>query len=742
MAQVINTNIASLTAQRTLAASQKEAATAMQRLSSGLRINSAKDDAAGLAIGNRLTAQINGINQAIRNANDGLSVAQVSEGALSESSNLLQRMRELAVQSANASNSSSDRTALQTEVTELIAEMDRISTNTKFGNVSLLDGTFSAQSFQVGANASETLSVTIASAASSALGSSSTTRFDVEFANFKSANATESAATTSSGVSAQTLTIETNGVRSNVDVAANATAGAIATSINAAQSDLTASASTGAQLDFSTGYDTASDTYDITINGVAFTGLAADNSATASASLAAAIAGNATLSASLTVTDGGGTVDLRDATGGDISVVITAGTDTGTTQSLSVQELDTDGNLVGIAESLTNTEGTTVTGDITFTTADTSKSYALFSSDSDGGITSASSAVLGDGFSQNITFNDFETRNATGTAAATGAAASVMTAHTLTFVTDGSQQSIAVGTTDSAADIAESVTNNVSGISADAITQARVTMTSTGTISGLVDVIINEVEIAQVTAATDIETTAGLVVAAINDNEGVAKAITAVDNGDGTFDIIDASGDDIRFELTASDNGTVSETLSASIRALDADGVLGGNAATAMNHASSNEVIVTGSVLFTVDDTSKTYSAFASSSAGTTTATAAGDGAGTTTGTTTVVGSAVNAVDISTAAGATSALGIIDAAITSLDAQRATLGAVQNRFDSVISNLSNVSENTSAARSRIMDADFASETAQLARTQILQQAGISVLAQANAQPQNVLALLQ
>jgi flagellin len=102
----------------------------------------------------------------------------------------------------------------------------------------------------------------------------------------------------------------------------------------------------------------------------------------------------------------------------------------------------------------------------------------------------------------------------------------------------------------------------------------------------------------------------------------------------------------------------------------------------------------------------------------------------------------VDGVDISTAAGATSALAVIDSALTTLDSQRATLGAVQNRFDSVISNLSNVAENTSAARSRIMDADFASETAQLARTQILQQAGISVLAQANAQPQNVLALLQ
>ena len=134
MAQTINTNIASLSAQRNLAASQKDAATAMQRLSSGLRINSAKDDAAGLAIASRLTSQINGINQAVRNANDGISSVQVAEGALQETSNMLQRMRELAVQSSNATNSSTDRAALQSEVTALRSEIDRIAQTTSFGS--------------------------------------------------------------------------------------------------------------------------------------------------------------------------------------------------------------------------------------------------------------------------------------------------------------------------------------------------------------------------------------------------------------------------------------------------------------------------------------------------------------------------------------------------------------------------------------------------------------------------------
>src|SRR6185295_5738599 len=149
MPQVINTNVASLNAQRNLNVSQTTLATALQRLSSGLRINSAKDDAAGLAISERFTAQIRGLNQASRNANDGISLAQTAEGALGEISNNLQRIRELAVQSANATNSSTDRTALQNEVSQLVAEIDRVSSQTAFNGVKLIDGTFSAQAFQV-----------------------------------------------------------------------------------------------------------------------------------------------------------------------------------------------------------------------------------------------------------------------------------------------------------------------------------------------------------------------------------------------------------------------------------------------------------------------------------------------------------------------------------------------------------------------------------------------------------------
>jgi flagellin len=172
MALTINTNIASLTAQRNLTGSQSDLSTSLERLSSGLRINSAKDDAAGLAISERFTAQIRGLNQGVRNANDGVSLAQTAEGALKEVTNNLQRIRELAVQSSNATNTASDRTSLQTEVSQLLNEIQRVATKTNFNGVSLLDGTFTGAVFQVGANAGDNITFSsIGNVQTAALGS-------------------------------------------------------------------------------------------------------------------------------------------------------------------------------------------------------------------------------------------------------------------------------------------------------------------------------------------------------------------------------------------------------------------------------------------------------------------------------------------------------------------------------------------------------------------------------------------
>jgi len=176
MALSVNTNIGSLNAQRNLNKSQGGLSKAMQRLSSGLRINSAKDDAAGLAISDRMTSQIRGLNQAVRNANDGISLAQTAEGALSETTNILQRMRELSVQSANGTNTTADRTSLQSEFGQLQSEIKRIAENTSFNGQVLLSGKFSTtgMDFQVGADKGQTITVTIGDATAKTLGVSST----------------------------------------------------------------------------------------------------------------------------------------------------------------------------------------------------------------------------------------------------------------------------------------------------------------------------------------------------------------------------------------------------------------------------------------------------------------------------------------------------------------------------------------------------------------------------------------
>lgn len=170
MSLAVNTNVASLSSQRNLSKSSSALETSLQRLSTGLRINSAKDDAAGLQISNRLTSQINGMGVAVKNANDGISMAQVAEGALEQSTEILQRIRDLALQSANGSNSSEERKALNAESKQLIKEMDRIANTTSFGGKKLLDGSFGTTTFQVGAAANETISVKMGDMSPSALG--------------------------------------------------------------------------------------------------------------------------------------------------------------------------------------------------------------------------------------------------------------------------------------------------------------------------------------------------------------------------------------------------------------------------------------------------------------------------------------------------------------------------------------------------------------------------------------------
>ena len=236
MSAVINTNVMSLNAQRNLTGSQSALQTSLQRLSSGLRINSAKDDAAGLAISERMTGQVRGMNQAIRNANDGISMMQTAEGALAEATNMLQRVRELAVQSSNATNSAMDRKALQAEVSQLVSELDRMAQTTEFNGMKLLDGSTGAQHFQVGANAGQTITATTGNFRTNSYGNS-------YYAS--------DAVAASSGAAYTAGTVSIQGINAaDISVAADDTAATLATKINAAQdkTGVTATAKTTVEI--------------------------------------------------------------------------------------------------------------------------------------------------------------------------------------------------------------------------------------------------------------------------------------------------------------------------------------------------------------------------------------------------------------------------------------------------------------------------------------------------------------
>ena len=485
MASTINTNVASLTAQRNLGVSQNSLNTSIQRLSSGLRINSAKDDAAGLAISERFTSQIRGLNQAVRNANDGISMAQTAEGALKASGDILQRVRELSVQSANATNSASDRKAIQAEVGQLLSELDRISVTTEFNGQKLLDGSFGSATFQVGANANQTITATT--------GNFRTTTYGTNLA--QSANQAAAATAPASGAA----TVIVNGLQAKtVNVDAADTAAKIAAAVNA----------------------------------------------------------------------------VADTTG------VTA-----SARNVTELKLTTFG------------------------------SFAL--------------AVKGD---------------------------DTTTASTITF------------------------------------------------------------------NATDAKDLAGAVKAFndVSSKTGITAKVNA--SGDGLL-LINDSGANIDIANKSATAAFTMAALDAPTTASQTDGSLKFGAALTVA-ASTGTGVTRGTVEFSSDKGFSMGGTSAYVSAGASKL------------------NSVNTIDVSTVEGSTKALKIIDSALAAVNGQRASFGALQSRFETAVNNLQTSSENMSASRSRIQDADFASETANLSRTQILQQAGTAMVAQANQLPQGVLSLLR
>jgi flagellin len=373
MSATINTNLNSLTAQRNLGASGSALSTAIQRLSSGLRINSAKDDAAGLAISQRFTGQIRGLNQAARNANDGISLAQTAEGALKAGGDILQRVRELAVQSANASNSASDRQALNQEVSQLVSELDRISLTTEFNGQRLLDGTFGTAQFQVGANAGQTIVAATANLRTT------------QYGNNQVISNGPSAGSFAWGANATVIdTVAVNGAlgSATVNLAANGTAKAAADAVNlqTANTGVTATARTDTQLVFA-----AAGAYTLLLRS--------DNAAneTVSFSLSAASGSDGLSSAISAINDkssktgiiaslnsGGSGIVLTNNTGNDILVADPAVVNAG---AVTVTKLatDTTGALVAVGAASTLLAASTAETSLTsgYVTLDSDKSFGV-----------------------------------------------------------------------------------------------------------------------------------------------------------------------------------------------------------------------------------------------------------------------------------------------------------------------------------------------------------------------------
>ena len=371
MPSTINTNLNSLTAQRNQSKSQTDLGTAISRLSSGLRINSAKDDAAGLAISERFTSQIRGLNQAARNANDGISLAQTAEGALAASGTILQRVRELAVQSSNATNSASDRQALQSEVTQLVSELDRIAQTSEFNGTKLLDGSFGTQQFQVGANANQTIIATSANARTNQYGNNQNA------ATAGAGPASSNTAFGANGVTAGIVTVNGSLGSSSITTVVNATAASTAAQINAVKG------STGVGA---TARTDASLTFGATAGSFAFT-LQSDNataltvSFNTSGGLSAAVSAFNDQTSKTGVTaalnTAGTALVLTNASGNDIFLANLAGTNA---DSGTVQKLDSSGASVGTATVIAAAGGGTnqalASGSITL---DSEKSFAITS---------------------------------------------------------------------------------------------------------------------------------------------------------------------------------------------------------------------------------------------------------------------------------------------------------------------------------------------------------------------------
>ena len=587
MSLVVNTNVSSLTAQRGLAESGDMLDKAMARLSSGSRINSASDDAAGLAIVQRMSAQINGLNMAVKNANDGISLTQSIEGALVEVVDMLQRVRELAVQSANDTNTNTDRAFLQEEVNLLIAEITRVSANTRFNQTTVLDGSFSNKVLQVGTEGGETIQFSVDSVSADKLGAYKVAGDRIEAIIGTGANANGTGADDS-------IIINGNSLSKTIAVTAGDSAQNVATNINAVSGEtgVTATAKTYAQY---YSRSAADETASLKINGKT-TG-------------EFVISGTNVLDA----------IDKINAISGSTGVTATA------TSDYKVLLYANSGK------------------DVTIENEKSSTYQRVKAVSHDGSTTAARAGTAG--------------------VVTETAARADNTKYYIKNQTTGQEWSITTATTHTNAAYQALIDASV-GSGKITVAGNTASMTFTG--------------------ATDFGNFT------INTSSGASANTGANATTAGVID-----GNDLNLAATTgNDTATIQGTIDLSSSKVFSITQNGG--------ADADDYFTTGASSLTT----------------------------------------VSNVDLRNQAGASNAISVLDGAIEKISSMRADLGAIENRLSYTVSNLMNVAEDTADARSRINDADYSVESANLAKAQVLQQAGTAMLSQANARAQLVLQLLQ
>jgi flagellin len=764
MSEIINTNMPSLVAQGNLDTSNSRMATCLQRLSSGLRINSAKDDAAGLSIATRMASSISGLTVAKRNANDAISLAQIAEGALQETTTVLQRARELAVQSANGTNAATDRQALQAEINQIQGSMSSIASTTSFNGLNLLDGSLAATQFQVGAMANQTVVVSIANTQTNALGaqlltSNNTDTLQANYETYYEATAVAIKPASATNGVVDTSTIAFTGINNTgsttvlhtVAPVAAQTADSLAAAINGAASLAgSAQASAYTAVALSTLATTAGNTITIGINN-------ANGAAQATQAIASTnIGGTAAETYSNVATLINSNLGMQQngiyaiASANDVVVISPTGADIYVTSSNaaatvgSMQLLNTDGVALGNSVAVANASACAAG----ILSLEVEENTTVAFGDANLFANSNPAITGGGGVRASQTTNR-------------------VAQQTLTIA--GGQGSAQVdlqsnATAYAAAQAVNAVTGST-GVTATALTTAVITgLSENGTVSFQLADSDNDLQTVSAYVTTE-DLTA--LVQAINQisgktgilaqSNGTPDSILLTDNNGYDIKILNFNHSEAVTAPTVSDtsfiygdgNGNVSGVADSSAQTLALPSyqyieVMGNSNSGGITlyagggRHNINSTVIGGVVNF------EAPTSFAVSSS------VKGDSATSYQGSIlkAAINTAVSAtfttvseIDISTVEGAQTAIVVIDQAISQISAIRSNLGAIQSRFESTIRNLSNNIENLQSAKSRIMDADFADETSELTKAQILTQAGISILAQANAIPQGVLQLL-